>query len=96
MSDLLSAVDALLARPDDLATPEVRASLRKAAGLTQEEVAHVFGVSRVSFNRWELGEATPRRARREAYARLLGGWARKHPDVAPEYTASARGLVSAS
>ncbi|MFI6254329.1 helix-turn-helix domain-containing protein [Streptomyces sp. NPDC051016] len=61
--------------------PDVRARLRKAAGLTQEEVAEVFGVTRVAFHRWETGTAKPYRRRLEAYARLLRGWADKHPEV---------------
>jgi HTH-type transcriptional regulator/antitoxin MqsA len=82
MSELLDAVDALLARPEPLPSPEVRARLRKADGLTQEEVAEVFGVTRVAFNRWEVGAAKPRRRHLEAYIRLLQGWAAKHPEAA--------------
>ncbi|MFD6823347.1 helix-turn-helix domain-containing protein [Streptomyces sp. NPDC060085] len=65
-------------------SPEVRARLRKADGLTQEEVAEVFGVTRVAFNRWEVGAAKPRKRHLEAYARLLQGWAVKHPEAAAE------------
>ncbi|MER6917736.1 helix-turn-helix domain-containing protein [Streptomyces spiralis] len=82
VSDLFDAVDALLARPDTLPSPEVRARLRKADGLTQEEVAEVFGVTRVAFHRWETGVAKPRRRHLEAYVRLLTGWAAKHPEAA--------------
>ena len=82
MSELLDAVDALLVRPDVMPPPEVRARLRKADGLTQEEVAEVFGVTRVAFNRWEVGAAKPRRRHLEAYVRLLKGWAAKHPQAA--------------
>ncbi|MEU6996630.1 helix-turn-helix domain-containing protein [Streptomyces sp. NPDC046465] len=85
MSDLRSAVDALLARPaDPLPPPAVRSRLRKAAGLTQEEVAKAFEVTRVAFTRWESGEAVPHRRRREAYALLLQGWAEKFPAAAIE------------
>ncbi|MFF9490275.1 helix-turn-helix domain-containing protein (plasmid) [Streptomyces sp. QTS137] len=86
MSELLNAVDALLARPDTMPPPDVRARLRKADGLTQEEVAEVFGVTRVAFHRWETGLAKPRRRHLEAYVRLLNGWAAKHPEAvqAPE------------
>lgn len=86
MSELLNAVDALLARPDTMPPPDVRARLRKADGLTQEEVAEVFGVTRVAFHRWETGLAKPRRRHLEAYVRLLNGWAVKHPEAveAPE------------
>ncbi|MEU3664015.1 MULTISPECIES: helix-turn-helix domain-containing protein [Streptomyces] len=82
MSELLDAVDALLARPDIMPPPDVRARLRKADGLTQDEVAEVFGVTRVAFHRWETGQAKPRRRHLEAYARLLNGWAAKHPEAA--------------
>lgn len=81
MSDLLDAVEALLARPEVLPAPELRARLRKASGLTQDEVAEVFGVTRVAFHRWETGQATPYRRRREAYGRLLAGWAKKYPEA---------------
>ncbi|MEU5314432.1 helix-turn-helix domain-containing protein [Streptomyces sp. NPDC021562] len=81
MSELLDAVDALLARPDTMPPPEIRARLRKADGLTQEEVAEVFGVTRVAFHRWETGTAKPRRHHLEAYVRLLNGWADKHPEA---------------
>ncbi|MFD9984069.1 helix-turn-helix domain-containing protein [Streptomyces massasporeus] len=62
--------------------PDVRARLRKADGLTQDEVADVFGVTRVAFHRWETGQAKPRRRHLEAYVRLLNGWAAKHPEAA--------------
>ncbi|MER6342347.1 MULTISPECIES: helix-turn-helix domain-containing protein [Streptomyces] len=81
LSELLDAVDALLARPDALPPPEVRARLRKADDLTQQEVARVLGVTRVAFNRWEVGAAKPRRRHLEAYAHLLAGWAAKHPQA---------------
>ncbi|MFJ9351766.1 helix-turn-helix domain-containing protein [Streptomyces sp. NPDC101237] len=68
--------------------PETRARLRKADGLTQEEVAEVFGVTRVAFHRWETGIAKPRRRHLEAYARLLKGWADKHPEVASDLETS--------
>ncbi|MFF3208346.1 helix-turn-helix domain-containing protein [Streptomyces sp. NPDC002962] len=89
MSELIDAVDALLVRPDTLPPPEVRARLRKADGLTQQEVAEVFGVTRVAFNRWEVGAAKPRRRHLEAYSRLLTGWAAKHPAAAGFETAEA-------
>ncbi|MET7852935.1 helix-turn-helix domain-containing protein [Streptomyces avermitilis] len=58
--------------------------------MTQEEVAEVFGVTRVAFHRWETGVAKPRRRHLEAYVRLLDGWAAKHPDVVqPEPTRQA-------
>ncbi|KUN58455.1 helix-turn-helix domain-containing protein [Streptomyces griseorubiginosus] len=83
MTDLIEAVDALLNRPADvLPPPEIRARLRKASGLTQEEVAEAFGVHRMAFLRWENGHSMPRRKHRDAYLRLLKGWAEKHPEAA--------------
>lgn len=83
MGELDDAVDALLSRPANvLPPPEVRARLRKASGLTQEEVAQAFGVHRMAFLRWENGQAMPRAKHRDAYARLLKGWAEKHPQAA--------------
>ncbi|WP_331751524.1 helix-turn-helix domain-containing protein (plasmid) [Streptomyces sp. NBC_00715] len=61
--------------------PAIRAQLRRADGLTQEEVAAVFGVTRVAFHRWETGVAKPRRRHLDAYVRLLNGWAAKHPEA---------------
>lgn len=82
MTDLFKAVDELINRPADvLPPPEVRARLRKAAGLTQEEVAEVFGVHRMAFLRWENGHSLPHRKSRAAYLRLLAGWAQKYPDA---------------
>ncbi|MFJ3826036.1 helix-turn-helix domain-containing protein [Streptomyces nodosus] len=83
MGDLYEAVDALLSRPADvLPPPEVRARLRKASGLTQVEVAEAFGVHRMAFLRWENGQSEPRRRHRDAYLRLLRGWAEKYPEEA--------------
>ncbi|WP_226652021.1 helix-turn-helix transcriptional regulator [Streptomyces hydrogenans] len=39
--------------------PPVRAKLRLAAGLTQQEVAEVVGVKRVAVARWEPGPDVP-------------------------------------
>jgi len=39
---------------------EIRA-LRLSMGLTQEDFAHVVGVTFASVNRWENGKATPSR-----------------------------------
>lgn len=47
------------------------ADLRKAKGLTQEEVADAVGISTISVSRHERGESAPKKARtRRAYARL--------------------------
>ena len=86
MDELHDAVDALLSRPTNLLPPpDVRARLRKASGLTQEEVAQAFGVHRMAFLRWENGQATPRARHRSAYLRLLKGWAERHPEAAGDF-----------
>ncbi|MCM2579955.1 telomere-associated protein Tap [Streptomyces meridianus] len=76
---LLAAVDALLARPDDLPPPEERERLRKAARVTQADLAGVFGVRRETIVAWEAGRNEPRPPKREAYVRLLAGWAARYP-----------------
>ncbi|NUK11166.1 helix-turn-helix transcriptional regulator [Streptomyces lunaelactis] len=75
------AVDELLRRPADLPAPDVRARLRRAHRLTQEEVAQVIGVHRIQVVRWESGKSEPRNPRRRAYAHLLAGLAAQHPEV---------------
>ncbi|MFE3128302.1 helix-turn-helix domain-containing protein [Streptomyces hydrogenans] len=76
-------VDALLnALPEELPPPRVRAKLRMAAGLTQQDVADAVGVKRVAVTRWELGQTSPRRPHRENYLRLLRGLAERFPDAA--------------
>ncbi|MEU5397355.1 helix-turn-helix domain-containing protein [Streptomyces tibetensis] len=77
-----AAVDAPLMRPDLMPPPEIRARLRKADGLTQAEVAEVFGVTLAALNRWEVGAAKPRRRLLKTYIRLLNGCAQKHPQAA--------------
>lgn len=76
----MDAIEALLSRPK-LPSPESRAALRQAEGLTQAEVAEAMGVSRVAFQRWETGQAEPRARSRAAYLQLLQGLAKKHPGI---------------
>lgn len=80
---LLAAVDALLARPDDLPSPAERERLRKAARVTQADLAGVFGVRRETIVAWEAGRNEPRAPKREAYVRLLAGWAARYPADGP-------------
>ncbi|MFB8030618.1 MULTISPECIES: helix-turn-helix domain-containing protein [unclassified Streptomyces] len=82
MVDLLAAVDAVLARSPELPLPSVRASLRKADRLTQQQVADLLGVRRLAVARWEAGNVEPREPHRQAYIRLLAGLAIKHPQAA--------------
>ncbi|MFI8365252.1 helix-turn-helix domain-containing protein [Streptomyces sp. NPDC085612] len=60
----------------------VRGPLRRAAGLTQRQVAEELGVKALSIKRWESGAVEPRAgAKRTAYSRLLQGLAKRHPEV---------------
>lgn len=45
---------------------------RKAAGKTQEQVAHDVGVDRTTLSKWERGESTPYPQQRASYAEALG------------------------
>ncbi|MGW8954678.1 helix-turn-helix transcriptional regulator [Streptomyces sp. NPDC055709] len=78
---MYDAVDELLHRPADLPAPDVRAKLRRAHRLTQQEVAEAIGVHRIQVVRWESGQAEPRNPHRRAYAHLLAGLATQHPEV---------------
>ena len=59
------------------------AAVRKAAGLTQEQLGELLGVTRQAVSKWESGQTVPdaadhRRAVREAprVGRLCAVWAR--------------------
>ncbi|MEU9418393.1 helix-turn-helix transcriptional regulator [Streptomyces sp. NPDC048272] len=81
--DRLKRVDALLDGLDDvLPPPHVRAKLRLAADLTQQEVADAVGVQRLAVVRWELGKSHPRRPQRTAYIHLLKRLAERFPEAA--------------
>ncbi|MFI5867267.1 helix-turn-helix domain-containing protein [Streptomyces sp. NPDC051546] len=58
-----------------------RGALRRAAGLTQAQVAAALGVGRVQVARWETGFNEPSGVRRRTYSQLLQRLARQHPDV---------------
>lgn len=47
-------------------------TLRKAAGLTQEQLAEKVGVSRQTVAKWESGESVPDLANGDTLARVLG------------------------
>ncbi|MFE5899890.1 helix-turn-helix transcriptional regulator [Streptomyces sp. NPDC056488] len=79
----MKQVDALLEGLDDvLPPPRVRAQLRVAANLTQQDIADAVGVQRLAVVRWELGKSTPRRPQRDAYIHLLKGLAERFPEAA--------------
>ncbi|MCF3960483.1 helix-turn-helix transcriptional regulator [Streptomyces fuscigenes] len=80
-ADLISAVDALLNQRPALPPHPARGALRRAGGLTQQQVADALGVKRLAVARWESGESEPRAPHREAYAHLLKRLAVAHPTI---------------
>jgi DNA-binding transcriptional regulator YiaG len=76
---LFRAVDALLAKTEELPPPEERARLRRAARLTQQQIADALQVKRETIWTWEKGRVEPRTPQREAYAHLLRGLAERFP-----------------
>ncbi|MCC3655782.1 helix-turn-helix domain-containing protein [Streptomyces sp. S07_1.15] len=79
MSELFDAVDALIASRAPLPLPEERKRLRKAHGLTVDEVAAALKVRRATVSGWESGKTEPRPPERNAYARLLAQLAELYP-----------------
>ncbi|MFJ2651549.1 telomere-associated protein Tap [Streptomyces sp. NPDC087420] len=85
--ELFASVDALLeqvAAQDGLPEAEERKRLRKAAGLSQEQVARALDVRREAVTAWEAGRTEPRAPKRAAYIRLLEGLAARHPAPAEQ------------
>ncbi|MFD7549682.1 telomere-associated protein Tap [Streptomyces sp. NPDC059578] len=83
MSELFDAVDALLASRAALPPPEERRRLRRAHGLTVDEIAQALKVRRATVSGWESGKTEPRPPERDAYARLLEGLAGLYPPPPP-------------
>ncbi|MET9995253.1 helix-turn-helix domain-containing protein [Streptomyces mutabilis] len=82
--ELFAAVDTLLAGEPRMPAPAERARLREAAGITQARLAQVLQTTTQTVKNWEAGRAEPRPPRRQAYQRLLDGWAQQFPpDDAP-------------
>ncbi|MFF8960847.1 telomere-associated protein Tap [Streptomyces sp. NPDC014894] len=94
MSELFDAVDALIAGQSPLPPPSERERLRKAHGLTQDQVAGALKVRRPTIVSWESGKTEPRPPQREAYARLLEKLAELYPPPAPAAAAPAPSPVS--
>ncbi|WP_327249828.1 telomere-associated protein Tap [Streptomyces sp. NBC_01320] len=89
MSELFDAVDALIASASPLPAPAERERLRKAHGLTQEQVANALKVRRATVVSWENGKTDPRPPQREAYARLLAQLAELYPAATAESASDA-------
>lgn len=69
-------VDRLLDRvrlEQELPAPEVRRALRRAAGVTFDDIAGIAGVTRQAVARWENGTRRPRPDHLQIYARILTG-----------------------
>ncbi|WP_107499747.1 helix-turn-helix domain-containing protein [Streptomyces sp. Ru71] len=81
--ELLAAVDALLEGEPQLPPPGERSRLREAAGVTQARLAQVLQTTTQTVKNWEAGRSEPRPPRRQAYQRLLDGWAAKYPEAGP-------------
>ncbi|GAA3381251.1 hypothetical protein GCM10020367_71800 [Streptomyces sannanensis] len=77
--ELFAAVDALLEGEPDLPSPAERARLREAAGIPQSRLAQALQTTTQTVKNWENGRSEPRPPRRQAYLRLLEGWAAKYP-----------------
>ncbi|MER5989292.1 helix-turn-helix transcriptional regulator [Streptomyces sp. NPDC001787] len=84
MSELFDAVDALIAGQSPLPPTAERERLRKAHGLSQEQVASALKVRRATVVSWENGKTEPRPPQREAYARLLNQLAELYPAEPPK------------
>lgn len=83
MSDYFDAVDALIAGSKALPPPAERERLRKAHGLTQEQVAAALDVRRATIVSWESGKTEPRPPKRDAYQRLLDKLAELYSPTSP-------------
>ncbi|MFI1652162.1 telomere-associated protein Tap [Streptomyces avidinii] len=77
--ELFAAVDDLLTGEPEMPPPAERARLREAAGITQARLAQVLQTTTQSVKNWEAGRSEPRPPRRQAYQRLLDGWAAQYP-----------------
>ncbi|MFD7645740.1 helix-turn-helix transcriptional regulator [Kitasatospora sp. NPDC059795] len=75
MDEVIAAANALRKgskKPaEDLPSPEERARVRKAFGLTQSGLAEALGVHRLTVSAWERGAYDPTGATREQYLGLF-------------------------
>ena len=68
---LLDRVRSLASRVDTPPSPAQIATMRQAAGLTQEQLGRRIGKSRLTVSRWERGAMRPSRKSTNALARLF-------------------------
>ncbi|AJC62110.1 transcriptional regulator [Streptomyces sp. 769] len=80
--ELFAAVDALLEDEPEMPPPAERTRLREAARVSQARLAQTLQTSTQTVKNWEAGRSEPRPPRRQAYQRLLNGWAEKYPQPA--------------
>ncbi|MFE1775593.1 telomere-associated protein Tap [Streptomyces sp. NPDC059008] len=80
--ELFAAVDALLEGEPEMPPPAERTRLREAARVSQARLAEALRTSTQTVKNWEAGRSEPRPPRRQAYQRLLDGWAEKYPKPA--------------
>jgi DNA-binding transcriptional regulator YiaG len=75
MTTLATLTERIQARRE-LPAPSVCRALRKAAGVSLDDVANVVGVSRQAVAYWETGARTPRGANLTAYLEVLQAFKR--------------------
>ncbi|MFI5867675.1 helix-turn-helix transcriptional regulator [Streptomyces sp. NPDC051546] len=75
MEQLIAEAEALRKKPSapatDLPTPEERKRVRKAYGLTQDGLAKLLKVHRITVSAWERGRYDPTGKSREDYLVLF-------------------------
>jgi len=86
-SELEQRLDALIARKRErveLPAPSECRALRKALGLTLQEVAELVGCSHVAVVHWEKGERTPQGDNRTRYRELLDALEKRRREQAKQ------------
>lgn len=66
--------------PASLPPPDRRRAIRTAYGVSQEDMATVLGVSRLTVSMWERGQTEPKPEHAEKYANLLNQMTEETPD----------------